>query len=341
MLTQRKRNILNMIVGDYISSGAPIGSESIARRHGLAVSPATIRNDVAELEQEGYLTRPHTSAGTVPCDRGYRLYVETVMAVRNTSLPDSTKTMVRNQLSEVETNVDGWSDMAATILANLVGNMAIATFPRQRESRINHVEVVRVQDLLVLLIVVFQQTRLKRHLIRLKQPVESNDLVNSSNKVNKILKGLSLTEIQSKKMKLNPFERELVDATAGMLKEEDTDENRYHALDGLHNLLRQPEFGESEMVRSVVRSVEDGSLANAILDKAPEASVIRVVIGQENSEDLLWPLSIVVGRYGIPGRVTGTLGAIGPVRMEYTRTIAGVELMSDILSGMVEDFQVF
>ena len=186
---------------------------------------------------------------------------------------------------------------------------------------------------------VFQQTRLRRHLIRLKEPVDSVQLANSAKKINHMLRGLSSTDIQSKEMHLSSFEQELVETTAGILDEEDREEYRHHALDGLHNLLKQPEFMEGEMVQSVVRSIEDGSLAQAILDKAPKASVIRVVIGQENRENLLWPLSVVIGRYGVPGRAVGTLGAIGPVRMEYTRTIAGVELMADVMSGMVEDFQ--
>lgn len=338
MLTDRKRDILNLIVRDHIASGTPIGSEAMARRHGLPVSPATIRNDVAELEREGYLTRPHQSAGSVPRDRGYRVYVETVASMQAAQVPRSVRKTIRKKLAEVERDVDEWASVAAAVLAGFVGNMAIATFPKAQESRVRHIDLVRLQDLLVLLIVVFQQARLKRHLIRLTKPVDPTSLQTSANRVNHMLQGLTRSEIEAKEMTLSAFEQELVSTAAEMLSEEDREEHREHYMDGLHNLLGQPEFAEKERVRAVVESVEDGSLAQAILDEAPDAAVVRVVIGQENRENLLWPLSVVIVRYGIPGEAVGSLGAVGPVRMEYTRTIVGVELLADVMGEMVESF---
>ncbi len=336
MLTGRKKTILNLIVEDYIDEATPIASEAIARKHRLGVSPATIRNEVADLEQEGYITRPHPSAGSVPADRGYRVYVETAVAERENQIPPGVRASIRQRLIEVEPDVDEWANVAAAALSGLVGNMAIATFPKARESRVRHIELVYLQDFLALLIVVLEQARIRRQLIRTKVPASPTDLQMLANKVNDLVQGLTTREIESKQMALSTFEEELISAAVLMLQDEDRAEYLGHYVDGLRNLLAQPEFAENERVRAVVEGVEDGSLAQAILQEVPDTGVVRVIIGQENRGDMLWPLSVVIGRYGISGVVSGAVGAIGPVRMEYTKTIDGVELMSGVMSELVE-----
>ena len=128
----------------------------------------------------------------------------------------------------------------------------------------------------------------------------------------------------------------MVDATTEILREEDRDIFRDHSVDGLRNLLAQPEFAENERVRLLVERVEDGSLAQAVLEETPEGDVARVIIGQENRGDILWPLSIVICQYGIPDQAMGAVCAVGPTRMEYARTIAGVRFMASVMSDLVE-----
>ena len=171
-LTDREEKILNLIVDDYIRTSTPIASESLVRNHALGVSSATIRNDVAELEQGGYITRPHPSAGSIPLDKGYRLYVETVASAQPSRISPSRRASIRRQLLEAERDIDEWTRVAAAILARLVDNMAIATSPRAREARVKHVDLVFLQDFMALLIVVFEQARLRRQLIRLKEPAD-------------------------------------------------------------------------------------------------------------------------------------------------------------------------
>lgn len=337
MPATRKNDILNLIVDDYIKGGFPIASDSLVRNHGLGVSSATIRNDVAELEQGGYITRPYASAGSVPLVKGYRVYVETVAVAQADRISPSLQASIRKQLTDVEGDVDAWTSVAAAALARLVGNMAIATFPKAQEARVRRVEVVGLQDLLVLLIVVFEQVRLRRQLIRLTEPVSQLGLETIANRVNEAVQGLTKQEIETKQMSLSPLEGELVDTTMLMLKDEDLASGHDQFLDGLANLLAQPEFAEMEKMRAVLEGVEDGSLAHAILDEAPQTGTIRVVIGHENRGVALWPLSIVISQYGIPGEAAGTVAAVGPMRMEYSRAIAGVELMALAMSEMVEN----
>ena len=221
MLTARRKEILNLIVADYVKSATPVASEAIVRNHDLGVSPATIRNEVAALEDEGYIVRPHLSAGSVPSEKGYRLYVETFESAPTWRLPSRAKVKVRNKLSEVERDIDEWTSSAAAILASLVGNMAIASFPKAREAKLKHVEIVRLQDFLVLLILVFEQARLRRQLVRIQIPIAAAELQSSSNKLSSQLQGLTWRQIEGKDMELNAFERELLEATVLMLRQED------------------------------------------------------------------------------------------------------------------------
>ena len=336
MLTQRQETVLGLIVDGYVRTASPIASDWIARNHDLGVSPATVRHDVACLEEAGYLTRPHTSAGSIPLDKAYRHYVESAAAVQADAIPLNVRWKIRNELGAVERDMDEWATAAATVLAQLVGNLAIATFPRAKESRVRHLELVPLQDFLALLIVVLEQARLRRQIIRLKKTMEPTKLETSTNKLKSELVGLTRREIESKPMDLTPLEEELVDATIVILKEEDRAAHRDRYVDGLRNLLSQPEFAENDKVRSIVEGVEDGSLAEAVLEETPTGRLVRVTIGHENRGDVLQPLSVVICQYGIPDEAAGAVGAVGPTRMEYSKTIAGVKFISSVMSELVE-----
>ena len=335
MLTTRQESILRLIVDDYVKTAAPIASDVIARNHDLGVSPATIRNDVASLEEEGYITRPHPSAGSVPLDKAYRTYVESLIDTESDEyLPIGVRASVRKRLSVVEQDIEGWGSVVAGILAQLVGNMAIATFPKAKEARIKHVELVDLHNLRVMFIIVLEQAHLRRHLIRLENPVEPSELEASANKVKSTLSGLTSREIEAKQMDLTPFEEELVDASILILREEENAIYRDHYVDGLRNLLNQPEFAENDRVLSLIEGVENGSLIQAVLEETPDGGIVRVIIGQENRGDLLWPMSVVICQYGTPSEAVGAVGAIGPTRMEYPKTIAGVKFMSSVMSDL-------
>ncbi|MCH7800247.1 MAG: heat-inducible transcription repressor HrcA [Chloroflexi bacterium] len=336
MLTRRQELILNLIVSDYISDAAPIASESLTRIHNLGVSSATIRNEVAILEEQGYITRPHASAGSVPADKAYRLYVESVLADSTNELPSPARIAIRHQLANVEHDMDAWGTVASALLAQLVGYMGFATLPRMKASRVRHIELVPVQEFVALLIVVLEQARLRKHLVRLVNPVESYQMETISQRIRAELIGLNRREIESKPMQLSPVEKDLVEATVLILKDEDMASQSERYVDGLRNLLNQPEFDDQNMMRTIVQGVEDGSLIEAVLAEAPEGAVVEVVIGREHAGDMLRPLSVVICQYGIPGEMSGAIGAVGPTRMEYSKTISGVKFISGVMSGLVE-----
>ena len=340
MLTARQSAILNLIVDSYVKMATPVASDLLAKDTELAVSPATVRNEVAQLEEMGYLTRPHASAGSVPGDKAYRSYVEALFETGQEDLPERVRRSARRRLSQVERDVDEWSVVAASVLSGLVGNLAIATFPKATEARVRHIELVPLHDLLALVIVVLEQARLRKQLIRLTEPLGPDDVELSSNRVRSQVVGFTRREIESSSAELSPLEEKLVEAAVLMLREEDLASYRGLYIDGLRNLLSQPEFQENERVREMVEAVEDGTLIRTVLEETPDGNVVKVLIGQENRGDMLWPLSVVLCRYGIPNEASGAIGAVGPTRMEYSRTITGVRFMSSLMSELVEDVHV-
>ena len=222
MLTVRQQRILSIIVGDYIRTTMPIASDGIAQRHDLGVSSATIRNEVAQLEEQGYISRPHTSAGSVPLDKGYRTYVEAIDAASSSAEASAAHTYVRSRLMEAEQDLDNWATVAAQVLARMVGNLGLATFPKAPESKVKYLELVYLQEFLTMLIVVMEQARLRKHLIRLAKPISPTQAEMAGNRVRNQLVGMTGHEIgQLDGADLSPLEEEMVEATALILDEED------------------------------------------------------------------------------------------------------------------------
>ena len=335
MLTDRQQLILKHIVNDYVHDATPIASESLTRNHSLGVSSATVRNEVAALEEQGYISRPHASAGSVPQDKAYRLYVESLLAT-DPRIPPQARATIQDRFDRVQDDVDKWGNAAATLIAQLMGNLGIATFPKTSVSRIRHLELIPVQDVLALMIVVLEQAKLRKQLIRFDEPVETSELESMGVRLRGHVTGLSHEEIVHIPVELNPHERRAIDAAVVMLEEEDRADYDDPYVDGLRNLLDQPEFDDYEKVRPIIRGVEDGTLIQAALNEAPVGQVVRVVIGGEHQGEALRPLSVVICRYGIPGQALGAIGVVGPTRMEYYRAISGVRFISSIMKDMVE-----
>ena len=337
MLTERQEMILRYIVDDYIHDAAPISSESLARGHRLGVSAATVRNEVAALEERGFISRPHPSAGSVPGDRAYRLYVET-FAPGAHRLPSRARDAVGARLMDVQDDIDRWGSAAAAVLAQMIGNLGIATLPKTSVSKVRHLELVPVRDILALLIVVMEQAKLRKQLLRFDRPVAARELEAMSARIRNRVLGLSRREIAARSQDddLTDPERKAMSAAVDILETEDAARSDDHFVSGIRNLLDQPEFADYGIARPIIHGVEDGALIAAVLDEAPAARVVRVVIGREHRGEALKPLSAVICRYGIPGRALGVVGALGPTRMEYARAISSVALVSSIMNSMVE-----
>ena len=335
MLTQRRGALLRFLVTEYIDTAAAVGSGTLVKRHGLTVSPATVRNEMATLEEEGYITRSHPSAGGVPLERGYRYYLESTPA--QDALPPSMKRSIRHRLRRAERDVEVWVHGAAEALAEMAANIAIATSPWLRESRLRHLELVHLEGMLVLLVVVLHEAILRKEVIPAEEPLDQDALTAIANRLNASLVGRTGAEILATPLELPSFEAHVRQRTIEILQRHDEQRASDYYAYGLRHLLRQPEFSAASNAQTAVEVIEDRALLGGVFSQVQQENAVRVVIGRENPHDALHSFSVVVCRYGLPGGATGALGVIGPTRMDYHRTIAAVGYISSLITQLLAD----
>ena len=332
-LPKRRESVLRNILEDYIAHAVPVASEAITRRSGLDVSPATVRNEMAALEEDGFITRPYSSAGGTPTSRGYRYYVESMWGGREISR--RRKVALRQRLQQAEPDVEAWTRITAQMLSEMSHNMALATFPRSLQSRVRNIQLIYLHDLLVMLVLVLQEARLYKELMPLEEPADQAELTQVAAKLSNELAGLSRPEIEGRGAEGSPLEQQVLGGVLRVLQEGERTATADYFTQGLRHLLAQPEFARSEQGVQIVEALEDRRLVQAMLQENPDAGEIRVLIGEENQETALKPLGVVLAQYGVPGSATGIVGIIGPMRMEYGGTVAGVGYVSTMLSELL------
>ena len=336
MLSARKERVLKIIVDEYIRGGTPVPSESVARSLPDTVSAATVRNEMADLEEGGYITRPYSSAGGVPSNRGYRSFVESLD--EDLAPARELQEAIQRRFRRSQPDVEEWTRTAVELLAQLVHSTAVASPPRAVESRWKHLELVYVQEFLVLLVMVLEKTRLKQQLVPLQQPFTQDELSLVSNRLNAYFGGLTHREMAARSVETSPFEEEVKEVVAGILRTEEEEEGLADPyVDGLRHTLQHPDLSQGSRGREFVEFLEDRSLLRSVLSEIPPGGVVRVVIGDENKVDILRPFSIVFSRYGIPEESSGVLGIVGPTRMEYANAISIVRYLSVLMSGLVRE----
>ncbi len=331
-LSPRSETILKSIVEQYIARAAPVPSQSVLRNNGLDVSSATIRNEMMRLKQEGYIIQPHTSAGSVPSDKGYRYYVETLEDVR---LPINQQRMINHLFHQVETRMEEWARLTATLLANLSQNMAIVATAKSDNCLFKHLELVSIQDSTALLVLVLQGAVVRQQLTVFDQPVSQTELSSVSNKLNTIFSGLNNPQIQAKKVELSDLEKGICDCILNIMKTEDEVEYETPYLDGLQFIFNQPEFANARQTTTSLALTENKKLLRVILPDKLTGRGVHVIIGKENKSEAIQNYSVVISQYGLPGEAIGCIAVIGPTRMHYARSIASVDYLAEVLSGLI------
>jgi len=334
VISPRSETILKSIVGQYITRAVPVPSQSIINDYELAVSPATIRNEMAHLEQEGYIIRPHPSAGSVPSDKGYRFYVETLSDIE---LPLAEQFLISHLFHQVEREMDEWLSLAATLTAQLVHNVAIVAMPKTAKCQFKHLELVALRDSLALVILVLQGARLKQQLITFDKAIAQPELTRIANKLNEAYSGLSRAKISAKKLKLSPAEKQLTDCLLKIMQAEDEHEFEPSRLDGLHFTLNQPEFRQGKRVLALMEMVDCRQLLQIIAHEGLGEDRVQVIIGKENQAEAIQDCSVVISHYGLPEEAVGIMGVVGPTRMPYARTISTVGYLSSVLNRLVAE----
>jgi len=332
MLNGRRSDLLNLIVEDYVETAVPVGSQYIVRRHHIPFSSATIRNEMARLEEEGYISQPHTSAGRVPSDKGYRYYVESLMSEEQLRR-DELET-IRHQFHQAERDLEQWFQLAAAVLAQQLRNFAVVTAPRSRETRLKHVQLVSLHEWSALLVVVLQEARLRQHVISLHQSMDQNQLNLAANRINEHYGGLEVAAIRKMAPPAAEFEDQIVDAVVDLMDQESLALGEVFR-DGVREMLSQPEFARSERMLDLVDALEQRTLVSAMPIRQLDDDVVSVVIGSENSLETMRDCSIVLARYGSETGPTGVVCVLGPTRMRYSRTIPTVRYLAALLGELV------
>jgi len=319
LLSPRADLILKYIVGQYIASATPVPSQFISGNHEMEVSPATIRNEMAHLQQEGYILRPHTSAGSMPSEKGYRYYVE---SLNKPELPLAEQRMVSHLFHQAGKEMEKWLSLTATLIARLTHNMAIAAVPKQTDCQFKYVELAVLQDSLVLAILILRGGRIRQQLITFDEVISQTELTAITNKLNIFYSGLTRPQLSAKKVEFSPVEQQIVDCLVQLMQAEDDKDYEEPYLEGLHFMLSQPEFAHSQQVLALLELVEHRNLLRTIIPQEFVGQEIQVIIGKENQAEDIQNCSVVISRYGLPGEAVGTIGVIGPTRMPYARTIS-------------------
>lgn len=340
MLTERQSRILEFVISEYVENAAPVGSQFIGKKYHLRASPATIRHEMAELEEHGYLSHPHTSSGRVPTDQGYRFFVETLM--REEELPWEAQQTIRHQFHQVEAGEEAWAHLAASVLARAVENAAVVTPPRTDACRIKHLELVSLHDATMLLVLVLDQGRLKQQIITLDDARAQPELSAAAVRLNEHLAGQTLGEVARAGLELNELERQVMDAVEATMREVDEGTMDEAYLEGVRHVLSQPEFSSSDRVLGLMDLVDERNLIRAIPLRALAGDGVTVIIGAENprlaaDNDAMRACSVIIGRYGAPGVASGAVAVLGPTRMRYSRTISTVRYLAAVMSELLDE----
>ncbi len=333
MLTERRAQVLRLIVSDYIESATPVGSEQIVKRHHLELSPATIRNEMAKLEEEGYISHPHTSAGRVPSDLGYRYYVEMLMEEPNVSIEEQMR--ILHQFHQSTAELNEWLQLAASVMAQSLRNMAVVSAPRAAGSRLKHLELVSLHDYSALLVVVLQEVKVRQQVLTLRDAATQDDLSRLSRKLNHLFAGMTGVQIRVRSAELGPLEEQIALVVGEIVHTEDVVEFPDPHLEGIRNVLSQPEFARSERLLDMLEALDERNIARTLPQTEVGESGVVVIIGSENRDSVLRDCSIVLGRYGDRAGSQGTLAIVGPTRLPYARAIATVRYVGSLITELM------
>lgn len=337
-LTDRQKKLLLVIIRDYIDAAQPVGSKRLVEQYKLNLSPATIRNEMAALTDMGYLRQPHTSAGRVPTEEGYRLFVSEMM--NQAELPESVQNTISHQFYQARPGVDQWMHLAASILAHQSQGVSMVTAPRAEQVRFQHVELISTQGRQILMVLVLAGGEVSQQLLTLAEPVPQERLSQTASRLNRVLVGLSVEETAALPGRSDALEQDILTLILADMRRAAQSISGEIYTDGLTNVLSEPEFAESDDARRALKLFEERSTLQDLLARTTGNSAVgglQVLIGGEGGWEELRQCSMVLARYGVPGLATGTLGVLGPMRMSYARTIPTVRYMAALLSSLVND----
>jgi heat-inducible transcriptional repressor len=338
-LDKRKNLILKVVTDDYIESAEPVGSRTIARKHELGLSPATIRNEMADLEESGYLEQPHTSAGRIPSQLGYRYYVDALMSLQQ--LSKKAIEAIHQELEQHQHQVETIIHQTSKILVQMTSYPSLILSPHFKSATFRHIQLIRLAANTVLVLVVTDTGMVENKVIKFEGEISDQDLDRISVLLNRKLRGLNLKDLRGSlfnevRSELTFHEAFFNESLKLLLKlaTQTTDAKERVYLDGTTKILEQPEFADLKRFKPLMDILEEEDKLYKILS-ANISRGARVTIGAENEELGINDCSVVTAGYEIAGRQVGVIGVLGPTRMEYAKVLPVVEYTAAILSDLL------
>lgn len=336
LLDERKLAVLRAVVEDFVSTNEPVGSRALADRYQLGVSPATIRNDMVALEEDGYITQPHTSAGRVPTDKGYRLFVDRLSSLKPLSLAE--RRAIESFLSGA-VDLDEIVARTVRLLAQLTSQVAIVQYPSLTRSSVQHVELVPLGDRRIMMVVITNTGRVEQCVIDGLEDVDETAVSDLRNKLNRAIAGCYLSDVSEVvddlPAQMPPEHRRLAVSVLSVLLESLVERHEEKiVLAGTANLAAV-DFAAS--LREVLEALEENMVLIRLLGEVKDPSMLTVSIGQENFHEGLRSTSVVSADYGVGNQSLAKIGVVGPTRMDYPGTMGAVRAVAryvgQILAG--------
>lgn len=333
VLTFRQARILKHIIEEYVVTAQPVASETLVRKYEPAVSSATVRNEMAALQEGGFLQHPHASAGRVPSDVGYRHYVEHLMG--DARLSQTEERTISHQFHQVEWDVEEWMRLAAAVLSSCIQTPVLLVPPVAQVTRLRRMELVTMAAATVLVVAIFRSGAVRQQLVRLREAVAQEALDDLAVQWNQEIVDKSVDEIRELPRSLAP--EPLLDAAARLLEEEDRRQTVGAHIEGLSYMAGQPEFGTSGRLQPIVELLERPGSLDVLIEPLFQGLGVRVSIGHEQPVEELRECSSVLSTYGRPGDLVGVVGVIGPTRLPYWRAVPLVHYVAGMLDRLLEE----
>lgn len=338
-LNERKLRILKAIINDYFQTAEPVGSRTLSRHYDLGISPATIRNEMSDLEELGFIMQPHTSSGRVPSDKGYRFYVDMMLQLQQAEF---TKLVYLDELKKSASRIEDLLRNIGEHLAKETHYTTIVSSPHYKKSKIKNIQLIEVEENAVLAVIVTNGNAIKDYMINLDQSINQDLLNKISLVMNNKLQGLTINDINLDVIGdlKNAYSegREVVSKVIDVIFKtiQEVDETDIYTY-GTTNILQYPEFNDMTKASELIRTLEEKDILKDIINTTIESDDgnVKIVIGGENELDGLKDCSLITTSYHINGEKVGAIGIIGPKRMDYDNTVQNLRCLIKSVDEML------
>ncbi len=338
-LNERSQNILEAIVKDYIASAEPVGSRAITRRHSFNLSPASVRNVMSDLEEMGFLCSPHTSAGRIPTEKGFHYYIDSLLQVRD--LSDAEKQNLLSSYRFQGMKMDDVMQEVGRVMSGLANYTGLVMAPKFASTVFRQIEFIRLSHGRLLVIYVSESGLVQNKVIDADPSLTNRELEQISNYLNRELTGMSIPQVRAKiakqlqqeRSRYDQLQKRALNLSSAALQDEGQE---LVFVSGTSLMLEQPEFSTPEQMKRILRTLESKQQLIELLDRSQQADGVQIFIGNQSSHAEIDGCSLITSKFSNKKGAIGTLGVIGPMRMDYSQVIPIVDFTAQLVSRILE-----